>query len=242
MNAPTRLVHLPFVACVLGSLLAGCIAPVAGNGEASSERHELAGFDTLRTYGSIDLVATVDANEAVSVTCDSNLHRHLDIHVEGSELIIDTEPGVTIMPRTDCVAEVTVARLIALSSSGSGSIVAVNPAPDIREIKTSGSGNVTVDDVGSDNLTVRTTGSGDLSLAGAVGKLNAKTTGSGEIDARDLEAQHVVVRTTGSGDVAVFASETVDVRTTGSGDVDVWGLPDEHHDQSTGSGDVRYHW
>lgn len=234
-----------FAAFVVVSSLstAGCwVGVVRGNGDPSTERHALSGFDTIRTYGSLDVEVTMGDTESVEVTCDSNLHAHLDITVHGGELEFDTDTGVSIAPRTECVARVTATRLVAASSSGSGNLWVEGAAPELADLRTSGSGDAHVGEVGSESLEVCTTGSGNIELGGNVYRFEVKTTGSGDVRARDLVAQRVTARATGSGSIAVFAEEYVDARTTGSGDIDVWGLPDEHHEKSTGSGEVRFHW
>ncbi|TPV93023.1 MAG: DUF2807 domain-containing protein [Myxococcales bacterium FL481] len=221
---------------------AGCgIGSVRGNGKPSTERYQLTGFDRVHTYGSLDVELALGEVESVEVTCDSNLHEHMEVTVYGGELEFDTDRGVSISPRSTCVATVTAVRLLGVSTTGSGEIRVQGSAPELADVQTSGSGDVRAGDIGSERVDARTTGSGDITLGGVTHYLDVSSTGSGDVNARDLVAQRVLARTNGSGDIAVFAQAAIDAKTTGSGDIDVWGQPPERKHSSHGSGDVKFH-
>jgi hypothetical protein len=120
--------------------------------------------------------------------------------------------------------------------SGDDVIVEVS-VPRLTAIESSGSGDIDVDGLEADAFEVHADGSADVAVAGTTGRLALELEGSGDADLGELTAREARVFADGSGDADVRADERLDVSVDGSGDVRYRGDP-ELTSQVDGSGDL----
>ena len=197
--------------------LCGCsFVGIHGSGVAKTETRPVASFSKIELAGSPDVEVTIGSPQSLVVTADDNLLPIIETKVAngtlqiGSKQSYETHLGINV--------KITVAKLEAVSVSGSGNIHATG--------LTAGDMDATV------------TGSGDVMLKGAINLLSGQITGSGQLQAGDLAAKTVRVGVTGSGDANVHATEELEASVTGSGDVKYSGNPGKVQKRVTGSGSI----
>ena len=240
-------------------LLSACFV-VQGDGDTTSEPREVTGVTSLAANDVID-VHHVHAESASAVLiCDANLLDHIRTTVEDGELVVESEPGVSINPRGECTLDLAAPCLDSFTATGSGDIWSDVSGCDVEAVRATGSGDVSLAGAAGARLEAKGTGSGHIELgalqverlevsftgsggggaSGVCGTADVELTGSGDFDGRDLSCAQAEIRTTGSGDVELTVTGHAEVTTTGSGDVDLWGGGTV--DASTsGSGDVTTH-
>jgi hypothetical protein len=229
------------LAAVLTSLAASPAVDrptIVGNGQKTTEKRDASGFDAIALDGAIDAAVKVGPAHSVAVTIDSNLQPHVRTRLEGSKLVVDTDPKVDVRWRGKAKVEITLPALRAVSTSGSGDAVIEGGKGQELVLETSGSGEIRWRGE-VERLDVRTSGSGDVALAGKAGKLVAHTSGSGDVRAGDLEVHDAEVRTSGSADVDLrLTGGVLRAWTSGSGDVTWSGEASKIEAHTSGSGDV----
>lgn len=212
---------------------------VEGNGQKTTEKRDVAGFDAVALDGAIDAAVKVGPAHSVAVTIDSNLQQYVRTRLDGSRLVVDTDPKTDVRWKGKARVEVTLPALRALSTSGSGDAVVEGGKGGDLVLETSGSGDVRWRGDAA-KLEVSTSGSGDVTLAGKAQALVARSSGSGDVRAKDLEVHDAEVRTSGSADVDLrLAGGVLRAWTSGSGDVSWSGDASNVEAHTSGSGDVR---
>jgi len=213
-RAWTALLALPLAACAL--------VGERGSGVAATEALELPSFDAIRLTNQVDLELTDGDAIAGEVTCDDNLLDNLRFAVRGDgTLVIDTPPGRSIRPRTDCFAVITTVGLTGLALSGSGDVEA-DRLPALSEVRSSGSGEIRVAGTDARSLDVRTSGSGSVDVGDAPDATTVVLDGSssGEIVVDGIDAELVEATQSGSGTLTGSGTtDTLLVTLSGSGDL-----------------------
>jgi hypothetical protein len=221
--------------------LLSCGEAVPGDGDATDDPRSLSGFTQVANATMLEVqVAVGDGEERVVVSCDRNLLEHIETSVDGGTLHIKTRKGAQIKPQGRCAVDVSAAKLEGLRNSGSGSLTARGPAPELASVQASGSGKVTAEGIAAPNVSVKGSGSGSITVAGETSEVSLSATGSGSIDAAALRSKSAEASVSGSGSVSLHASDSIRARTSGSGGVTVHGAPAERDVKSTGSGQIRF--
>ena len=220
------------MACASGLLaaawpLAGMAASVRGSGHSATETRALADFQAIALSGSMDLEVRQGVAQSVQVRADDNLLALLETTVEsggnGPTLHVRWKKGENVHSGSRVRVSVTLPRLVALATSGSGDMKVESFTTPSLQLSISGAGDAKLNQLNTDELSIRIAGSGDVSGSGKATKLKIGISGSGDVQLADLAADEVSVKIAGSGDAAVNAGKTLDVSIAGSGDVSYTG-------------------
>ena len=230
-----------------------------GNGDLTTETRQVDSFDAVELACQGDLVISLGEREELVIRAESNLLEHITSEVSGGELNLRAARGVNLRPTKSIRYELTVRSLEAISSTGSGDIVAPRLRSERMELRLTGSGDLDLEGLETGDGSLRITGSGDAEIGrlvaeafslritgsgdvkildGGVRGFEAQVTGSGDCKAADLETRTAKVRISGSGGVSVHVDETLDCHISGSGDVRYSGDPDVDV-TTTGSGRAK---
>ena len=155
----------------------------------------------------------------LQVQIDENLFSHLDISVQGKQLIIRQNSDSMLQP-TRFKIYTNSKNLSKVQLFGSGDIQlskAVNAQN--MEIHVSGSGDVKTDSLYCENLQVQISGSGDVELKGAATYGDFSVSGSGDIKASNYLLQYLNCNVSGSGDIDAYVTEEIITSVAGSGAV-----------------------
>ena len=189
---------------------------VQGSGVQAREDRQVAAFESVSLAGSSDVEIVVGPAQTVRVEADDNI----------VPLILTT------------VADNT------LRISSTGSYNAKNPVkltitvPRLTAIASSGSGSMTARDITAGSFAASLQGSGSVSLAGAADELTADLQGSGSLSAAALTTTRATVSLQGSGGAEVHCREQLTASITGSGGVRYTGGAKDVTQNIVGSGKV----
>lgn len=225
--APIFISVLCLVALPLTLPLTAHAASVSGSGKSSTETRSLAEFQAIALSGWMDLVVRQGATQSVQVEADDNLLPLLETVVEstgqGATLLVRWKRGQSLYTRSKVSITVTVPKLSALSTSGSGDIRVEPFNTPALKLSLSGSGDAKLQSLNTADFGISISGSGDVAANGSATKLSITIAGSGDVRLADLKSDDVSISIAGSGDAAVNAAKTLDVRIAGSGDVSYTG-------------------
>jgi hypothetical protein len=222
----------PLLACLaLAPVLLPASAHAAmtqGSGTSASETRNVAEFQAVALSGSMDLVVRQGA-QSVQVQADDNLLPLLETVVEqggtGPTLHVRWKKGHSFSSRSKVLVTVSVPKLSALASSGSGDIKLETFSTPALKFAMSGSGDVRIDKLTTEELDIGISGSSDVIGTGRATRLKVSIAGSGDVRLADLQSDDVNIRIAGSGDAAVNAQKSLAVSIMGSGDVRYSGNP-----------------
>jgi carbon monoxide dehydrogenase subunit G len=197
-------------------------ATVQGSGTAANETRSVAEFQAISTSGSMDLVVR-QGPQQVQVQADDNLVPMIETYVEtgnqGPTLFVRWKRSSSYWTRAKVLVTVSLPKLSALSTSGSGDIKLEAFSTPALKVSLSGSGDARLNGLTTDDLGIRIAGSGDVSGNGKASKLSISIAGSGDVRLAEMRADDVQVQIAGSGDAAINAEKTLSVSIAGSGDV-----------------------
>jgi hypothetical protein len=206
---------------------------------AADRSFALIGFDKVAASGSEDVVITTGKAASVVATGPQERLDKLEISVDGGTLRIRQKSGSSWSwgSKEGVVIRVSMPVLHAVSTAGSGDVIADGGAGPDFVASIAGSGDMRITNINSASVRLSTAGSGDFIATGKCTALKTGISGSGDMDLAGLACADADIAISGSGDVMVNASRTANVRISGSGDVKVTGGA-KCTSRTSGSGDV----
>lgn len=174
-------------------------------------------FSVIRSHGPIDLHISIGNEFKVLVTAEETILPHIETVVDQANGVLEIDLKRRVETCDVLMIQVTMPRIEAIASHGSG---------DIK-----------VSHVSEDTLSIFNFGSGDISINGAAIHCTIKNLGSGDIFAEKLNAQILDLHLTASGDMEVRCLEQLTYNLSGSGDLRVFGNPKVKSGKLSGSGD-----
>jgi len=192
---------------------------------------ETGGFSRIDMRGSVDVLVREGSATKVAVTGGQGDLAHVETHVVGDTLVIESSGGNNgdhddddddddSCDHTEAKVTIDVPALRSAVLRGSGDLE-VQAAGSHAEVDLVALGHGDVQYTGSADL-VRCTidGSGDVVLRGAGKRLEASLHGSGDLNARDFPVEGGAYQIQGSGDIAtVVHGGEMAVHIGGSGDL-----------------------
>ncbi len=210
---------------------------VKGVGEVVRKPLNVDAFHGIRVEGSMDVVLTQGATQAVEIEAQENLIALLETKVSNGVWEITTNDGYTT--NKNFIVHITVPVIDEVTVDGSGDVTSNGTfSSDEMDLAVAGSGNITLT-FDSKKVDVDIAGSGDMVLSGTCERLKVGIAGSGDVDARKLKSADAVVDIAGSGDVVLEANQSLEASIAGSGDVSYHGSPARISRNVMGSGEVR---
>jgi hypothetical protein len=210
---------------------------IKGVGEVVKKSLSVDAFHGIRLEGSMNVVLTQGATQAVEVEAQANLIELIETKVVNGVWEITTKDGYST-DKTFTV-HITAPVIDKVYLDGSGDITSNGTfTADAMDLALAGSGNITIA-FNSKKADAGIAGSGDMVLSGTCDKLDVDVAGSGDVDARELKVADATVDIAGSGDVVLDASQSLEADIAGSGDVSYRGAPARISRNVMGSGEVR---
>lgn len=186
------------LALLAGTAACSLVTPaVQGSGVPARDVRQVAPFESVALEGSSDVEIAVGPIQSVVVEADDNIVPLILTEVADNTLRIASEGSYR--SRSAVKVTITVPRLIAVVSSGSGNLAAR--------------------DIVAGSFAASLQGSGSVSLAGAADELTASLQGSGSLTAAALTTDRVTVSLQGSGHAEVHTRQQLTASISGSGGV-----------------------
>src|SRR5829696_4315173 len=212
---------------------------VNGNGKIVTQERSVAGFNSIDVSGSVSVHLRQDSMPSVKVEADENLMEYMDIHVDGSTLVIKTKKGFRLDPSKEIIVYATAASFTDIEASGACDITSDNLISGNQELNIQSSGSTTINlQVTLPKLTTAISGSGDVNLKGVAKEFSGSISGSGSINGFDLITDNTELDLSGSADAKVTANQKLNVEVSGSGDVEYKGNANVNQ-KISGAGSVK---
>ena len=191
----------------------------AGNGKqiickgpVTEQVMPLTGFDAIEVNGAANIKLFQGDECGVRVVAYEEVFEHLDYHVDGTSLVLETinhvilqakkyDVYITLPLLTDF--EVSGAVDIELGSGyradeplkviidGAGDMEFVGVAVPSLSIELNGAGDIDLEGLETENLTIEVNGAGDVDVSGRATDASFSVNGAGVIDARQLDCSNV---------------------------------------------------
>jgi hypothetical protein len=201
---------------------------IAAPASAADRTYSITSFDRIRVDGPYDVRLTVGGSPRAVASADPDMLADLDVHVEGSTLVI----GSSLDERQEQDAVANAAPVITLSTPNlrsaaviGGGKLAIDGAVKAQRIdlQLNGSGALGVSGVQADELYATLLGSGSMTLAGTSNRARLISSGQGTISATPLVASDLTVRLDGTGETDATARYTANATSTGLGRIVIHG-------------------
>jgi hypothetical protein len=200
------------------------ITVLKGSGDVKTEVRKLTDFTKVETNGSINVFINKTSAFEVKVEADDNLIPYIATEVKGNALVVRMRDNVNIRNAKKMTVYVSMPKLTALATRGSGSIASEGKfSGDEIVVKTQGSGSINFSFDGK-SAVISTQGSGGIKFSGSINKAELGTHGSGSIKAQlESESAHLSVGGSGSVNISGTAKNVV-AEVQGSGSIDGYNL------------------
>ena len=189
---------------------------VRGNGNAATDKRDLAGFKSVEVGGTFDVEITAQKDFSVTVEADDNLIPLIRTEVSGGTLHIEADKRL----------------------SSKNPIRVRISAPDIEKLDVSGVANVTVADLKNSALSIGSSGASKVKLAGETAKLTVDVSGATKIDAAELKTIDAVIDSSGASHVDVNVSGELRADGSGASKITYVGTPSNIVKKTSGASNV----
>lgn len=204
-------------------VLLGCPG-VVGSGRAATETRTIGAFRTLRAENGFRVTVTKGAR-ALSVTTDDNVLPLVETVVEGEELVLRIQPGLTLSTSRGLVAALTTDVLEGVTVSGGGKVLGPVSSVTDLPVTASGGSEAGLTGVMSTLVILNATGGSSVTLSGGTTTLRATAGGGSTVTTRDLTATKVTLDLSGGSQARVSAANEVSGSASGGSTLVISGNP-----------------
>jgi hypothetical protein len=213
-----------FLLPIVGLLVTSCYREDPGPQQSDRKEFALVDFDRLEASEALDITIQQGNIFSVSATGDSRNINDLDIHTNGSTLVMRFYTQKNRQYTT--YVTITMPTLYGMSFSGAVNAKATGfVQPDFRfDISLSGA-SVAQLDTEIDAIYAQLTGASQLRLTGAGHKIDATITGASTLSAFDFLVEEVQLVVSGASHAKVSPSQKLSASVTGASDILYRGNP-----------------
>jgi hypothetical protein len=218
-------------------VLNACAAlPVYGSGDIITKSVEVYGFDRVDFNGTGKLLLTQGQEEALTITADDNLMKHINVEVRNGKLLIEHRESIS--PSQPIQIRLSVKDIVSLGIAGIVNAESEAILAERLEIHVSGLSTLKMSSLEARTLDVFLSGSTKFELtdAGQVTELEITSSGSNLFNAPKLQSHRADVSISGSGDAILWATDILNINIVGNGSVKYYGSPQV---SQSGSGNVN---
>jgi hypothetical protein len=209
--------------------LCALAATLASPAVAETRNYTITSFDRVRIDGPYAVTVRTNSGSFARATGSAAAIDRLRVRVEGTTLIVGTDPGGWGGYPGDQAGPVTLevgtANLSLATVNGAGSLTVGDIRGSDFALNMQGSGVATVQRVDVDRLKVGVAGAGSARLGGRALALTAIVRGAGVIDASGVSARDAVIGAEGPAAVRATVSGTARVDASGVASVTLDGSP-----------------
>jgi hypothetical protein len=204
--------------------------------EETGSVRDVSGFDSVSFSTSGELIVTQGEREALEITARAADLPRIVTEVRGGTLYIGRKGSGSVFSLRNPVFRLTMKRIAALESHGSGKITVQGLSASSLRLLSSSSGGISIDSLAADSLDVRISSSGSIRVAGSVEEQDIRLSSSGSYLAKNLASRTARVTVSSSGGATLRVSDSLEANVTSSGDVRYYGNPPRVRGNVTSSG------
>jgi hypothetical protein len=187
------------------------------------------GFERVRVDGPF-VVEIVRGPSHAKAEGDSKLLDRLDIHVDGTTLVVGAGAAGWNLARGESAGSpkitLTAPAVRGLLVNGGGQVKVADMRGSRVDVALSGSGSIEVAALQSDDLNLTLTGTGRIAATGTSRRARVRLNGAGGIDAPGLVLGDATLVSESSGELRIGVRYTVRVFALGLGKVSIAGTPE----------------
>ena len=211
---------------------------ISGNGNVEDRDLNISGsFDAVRASEGWEVILKKGNENSVSASLDSNLYEHLDVHIDGSRLKIDTEDDTQIGRATSKKIYVTFSdHLSELKASSAATITSESTLEGERlSLDVSSAGTINTE-VAVRSVDTDASSAGTINVKGITERFAGDASSAGKINASGLKSENAKADVSSAGYVGIFASKSIHADASSAGNVEYWGNPESVNAQESSSG------
>lgn len=210
------------------ALLALVFLTASASPRAEDKVFLVTGFERVRVDGPFT-VEIVRGQVHASATGDPRLLNRLDIHVDGTTLVVGAGAEGWNLGRGEVAGSprivLTVPALRGLLVNGGGQVKVEEMRGTRVDVALSGSGSIQIGAVQADDLNLTLTGTGTIAVGGTSRRARVRSNGAGTVDASRLQVGDATIVSETSGDMQIGVRFTTRVFALGLGRVSILGTP-----------------
>jgi len=210
--------------------------PIEGSGTLAEETRPIGDVTAVELAMPGTLHIELGAASSLRISAEDNLLERIETEAPlgGGELVIQTSPGVSLLPREPIDYYLTVTGVDTLIVSSSGDVEAPDLVAPHFSVTISSSGNVSVRSLQAETLDVELSSSGNLIIAGGqVGRQEISLSSSGSYMAKDMASLEAQADLSSSGSATIRVQESLRVSLSSSGTLYYIGSPELQVDVSS---------
>jgi len=210
--------------------------PIEGSGTLAEETRPIGDVTAVELAMPGTLHIELGAASSLRISAEDNLLERIQTEAPlgGGELVIQTSPGVSLLPREPIDYYLTVTGVDTLIVSSSGDVEAPDLVAPHFSVTISSSGNVSVRSLQAETLDVELSSSGNLIIAGGqVGRQEISLSSSGSYMAKDMASLEAQADLSSSGSATIRVQESLRVSLSSSGTLYYIGSPELQVDVSS---------
>ncbi len=214
---------------------------IKGSGNVTTEERPVTPFDKIDVNGIFKVYLTQGDTEKVEVEIDDNLQQYVNVHNEGSTLVLDIKntKGVNWGKTTQNNIYITLKNINQLNIEGVCTVeTRTTLVCESLKLNVEGVSNSSLE-LNCDILEAKLVGVGNTELMGEAREFTAKKEGVGSLKASDLRAAIVDIKNSGVGSAEVYASQELSMKNSGVGSISYSGDAVIKSIDSEGVGKIR---
>jgi hypothetical protein len=193
---------------------------VRGNGNIKTETRSASGFTDVDVSGAIDVYVKQDSATSVKVEADENILEYIEVHTEGSTLVIHTQNGIRLRPTNKIKVFISNPSYQEFHVSGASNILSENQINSTGALHVSLSGaSEGKMDFNAPKITVDLSGASNLTLMGKTKDFEGGVSGASEIRGFDLLTENADVGASGASHAEIYASVKIVPHASGASSI-----------------------
>ena len=212
-------------------------------GKGNIENRDLSisqNFHGIKVSRGWNVVLKKGNSYGVHAQLDANLYDHLNVHVDGGRLIIETVNYNQITKASSKKIIVTYNQNFTDLNASSAATINAEEALEGEKIHFYVSSSATITaPVAIRSISSEATTSGTINLKGITQHFEGDTSSSGDINASNLKSEDAQTDASSAGHISIYASKSIHADASSAGNIEYWGDPKEvNAPESTSGGSV----
>ena len=214
---------------------------VSGSGNVEDRNLSISdNFDGIKASNGWEVILKKGTENSVTASLDANLYDYLDVHVEGSRLIIETLENAHITNASSKKIIVTFSENLQDLKASSAAVINAESVLEGERISLDVSSAGTINtEVAVRSIDTDASSAGTINLKGITQRFEGDASSAGNINAKNLKSEDAQTDASSAGHISIYASKSIHADASSAGNIEYWGDPKEvNAPESTSGGSV----